>query len=242
MRSGVFDGWKRGWFARDLGKDVEVLGHLERARVGCDGKGGVDEGVDNGVGRASESGRVHVDNGTVVCHHLALHGHRYRRHACRCCERRLSMPFREFSGAATGPRGDTPAQLLKDAFFLCFPVPVTSLFQYTRKFILCILSLLFNGRDEVLFVREPEVACDVRVLKWLERRKCCRSVELVNEIGQGRRVYVCLRQQVVPIVVLAFCIDPKPTSTRTHGRCHWTRLAVGLPVSASSPQFGPRTS
>ena len=87
VRSGVFDGWKRRWFACDLGKDVEALCHLESARVGSDGKRGVDEGVDDGIGCASESGRVHVDNGTVVCHHLSLHGHWYRRHAGRRCER-----------------------------------------------------------------------------------------------------------------------------------------------------------
>ena len=58
-------------------------------------------------------------------------------------------------------------QLLKDASFLCLPVPLLALLQHSIELLLSLFSCFFNGRDEVLFVGMSEVSRDVCVLESL---------------------------------------------------------------------------
>jgi len=66
---------------------------------------------------------------------------------------------------------DSSTKFFKNALLFGFPIFSGTFFQYTIKFILRLPPTFFDGRNQVLLVCMSKVACDVRILKWLQRRE-----------------------------------------------------------------------
>lgn len=92
---------------------------------------------------------------------------------------------------------DASANFLKEAFLLCLPVLLTSLFEDSVKLFLGLFSSFLDGRDEVLFVCMTEVARDVRVLEGLEGGESGRGVEVGDGTGQRRCIDVSLGKEEI---------------------------------------------